>query len=55
MKDNGVKVDKTKDTKSKKEKVNPKMKHVANREDEKRKGKKEAVRDHDHQFGIIEL
>ena len=40
LKDNGVKVDKTKDTKSKKEKVNPKIKHVANREDEKRKGKR---------------
>ena len=31
------------------------MKHVANRKEKRRKGKKEAVRDHKHQFGIIEL
>ena len=55
LKENEEKVEKRKDIKTKKEKVNPRMKHDANRKDKKRKGKKEAVRDHDHQFGIIEL
>ena len=55
LKDDGEKVVKKKDTKTKKEKVNSGIKHVVNRKEEKRKGKKEAVRDHKHQFGIIEL
>ena len=54
LKDDGEKVVKKKDIKMKKENVNSKIKDVSNRKGEKIKGKKEAVRDHKHQFGIIE-